>query len=104
MDNGGEMEAWRAQIRAQALTAVGRAEEAVEVAESAARVAKKRGMLWTYPVAMLALSRARKAAGRDGVAEALEEAERIARETKAMSLLVDIEAEKGQLEPSAGRA
>ncbi|HEY0317678.1 MAG TPA: AAA family ATPase [Solirubrobacterales bacterium] len=104
MDNGGEMEAWRAQLRAQALTAAGRADEAIEVAEGAARVALERGMLWTYPVAMLALARARKAAGRDGFGEALEEAERVARETKAMSLLVEIEAEKAGFKPSAGRA
>jgi tetratricopeptide (TPR) repeat protein len=101
MDNGGEMEAWRAQLRAQALTAAGRPGEAIEVAERAGRIALQRGMLWTYPVAMLALSRARRAAGREGVAEALEEAERVARQTKAETLLLDIELEKKQLEPSA---
>jgi class 3 adenylate cyclase/tetratricopeptide (TPR) repeat protein len=102
MDNGGEMEAWRMQIRAQALTRLGRAEEAVEVAERAAAVAREREMLWTYPVAMLALARARKAAGRDGAVEALEESERVARECGALTLLLDIEAEKQELGPRAG--
>ncbi|HET7122080.1 MAG TPA: adenylate/guanylate cyclase domain-containing protein [Solirubrobacterales bacterium] len=102
MGNGGEMEAWRGQLRAQALTAVGRPEEAIEVAEEAAAVARERGMMWTYPVAMLALSRALRAAGRDGALEALEEAERVARRTRADSLMLDLEAEKGLIEASAG--
>jgi tetratricopeptide (TPR) repeat protein len=94
MGSGGEMEAWRGQLRAQALTAVGRPEEAVEVAEEAAAIARQRGMMWTYPVAMLALSRALRAAGRDGGLEALEESERVARLTGAMALLADLELEK----------
>jgi class 3 adenylate cyclase/tetratricopeptide (TPR) repeat protein len=95
--NGGEMEAWRLQLRAQALTRLDRAEEAVGVAERAARIALEREMMWTYPVAMLALARARAGAGRDGAEEALREAERAALETNARTLLVDIEAEKEQL-------
>jgi class 3 adenylate cyclase/tetratricopeptide (TPR) repeat protein len=102
MDNGGEMEAWRMQIRAQALTRVGRAEEAVEVAGRAAEIASDRRMMWTYPVTMLALARARRAAGRDGAEEALAEAERVARETKALTLLLDIEAEREAIGPRAG--
>jgi tetratricopeptide (TPR) repeat protein len=101
--NGGEMEAWRLQLRAQALTRLGRAEEAVEVAERAARIAGEREMMWTYPVAMLALARARAGAGIDGAEEALLEAERAARETKARTLLVDIETEIEQLGSRASR-
>jgi class 3 adenylate cyclase/tetratricopeptide (TPR) repeat protein len=101
--NGGEMEAWRLQLRAQALTRLGRAEEAVEVAERAARIAREREMMWTYPVAMLALARARAGAAVDGAEEALLEAERAARETNARTLLVDIEAEKEQLGSRASR-
>jgi class 3 adenylate cyclase/tetratricopeptide (TPR) repeat protein len=97
MDNGGEMEGWRGQLRARALVLVGREEEALEVAEKAARVTRERGMLWSYPVAMLTLARARAAAGADGVAEAFEEAERVARETGATTLLMDIEEEKAQI-------
>ncbi len=101
MDNGGEMEGWRGQLRARALVLVGREEEGLEVAEEAARVTRERGMLWSYPVAMLTLARARAATGADGVAEAFEEAERIARESGATTLLMDIEEEKAQLGPGA---
>jgi tetratricopeptide (TPR) repeat protein len=104
MDNGGEMEGWRGQLRARALVQVGREEEAVEVAEQAAKVARERGMLWSYPVAVLTLARARTAAGVEGANEAFEEAERVARETGAVTLLEDIRAEREQLESSAGRA
>jgi adenylate cyclase len=104
MDNGGEMEGWRGQLRARALILVGREEEALEVAEEAARVARERGMLWSYPVAMLTLARARAATGVEGTNEAFDEAERVARETAAITLLEDIRAEREQLESSAGRA
>ncbi|MGN6256004.1 MAG: adenylate/guanylate cyclase domain-containing protein [Solirubrobacterales bacterium] len=103
MDNGGEMEGWRGQLRARALIQVGRVEEALEVAERAARVAGERKMLWTYPVAMLTLARARTAACVDGADEAFEEAERVARETGATTLLEDIAAEREQLGSGAGR-
>ena len=102
MDNGGEMEAWRAQMRAQALTGVGRVEEAIEVAEWAIVTSRERGMLWTYPIANLALARALTAAGRDGAEEALAEGERVARKTGALSLLHDIEAERDALAAGAG--
>jgi len=94
MDNGGEMEAWRAQMRAQALTGVGRTEEAIEVAEGAIEVSREQGMLWAYPLSNLALARALHAAGRDGVFEALDEGERVALETRALSLLKDIRVER----------
>jgi class 3 adenylate cyclase/tetratricopeptide (TPR) repeat protein len=101
MDNGGEMEGWRGQLRARALVLVGRADEGLAVAEEAAGIARERGMMWSYPVAMLTLARARAAAGAKGVNEAFAEAERVARETGATTLMMDIEAEREQLE-SAG--
>ena len=103
MDNGGEMEGWRGQLRARALILVGREDEGLELAERSARIARERGMLWSYPVAMLTLARARAAAGAERVNEAFEEAERVARETGATTLLMDIEAEREQLK-SAGLA
>ncbi len=104
MDNGGEMEGWRGQLRARALIHVGREDEALAAAEEAARVTRERGMLWSYPVAMLTLARARAATGVDGVAEAFEESERVARETGATTLLEDIRVERDQLETGARSA
>jgi class 3 adenylate cyclase/tetratricopeptide (TPR) repeat protein len=104
MDNGGEMEGWRSQLRARALVLVGRTDEGLELAEEAARIARERGMLWSYPVAMLTLARARAAAGAPGVSEAFEEAERVARETGATTLLMDIEEEREQAGSSAAPA
>jgi class 3 adenylate cyclase/tetratricopeptide (TPR) repeat protein len=104
MDNGGEMEGWRGQLRARALVLVGRTDEGLELAEESARVARERGMLWSYPVAMLTLARARAAAGVPGVSEAFDEAERVARETGATTLLMDIEEEREQVGSSAGPA
>jgi tetratricopeptide (TPR) repeat protein len=97
MDDGGEMEAWRMQMRAQALLGVGRTEEAIEVAAEAAKLSRERGMLWAYPIANLVLARGLAAAGREGVFEALDEGERVALETKALSLLKDIRAERDRL-------
>jgi len=97
MDNGGEMEGWRGQLLARALLQVGRADEALEVAEEAARVAGERGMLWSYPVAVLTLARARAATGVGGVEEAFDEAERVARECGSETLLMDIATEREQL-------
>jgi adenylate cyclase len=94
MDNGGEMEAWRTQMRAQALTGVGRTEEAIEAAEAAIEMSREQGMLWAYPLSNLALARALNAAGRRGVFEALDEGERVALETRALSLLKDIRVER----------
>ncbi|HEX9968271.1 MAG TPA: adenylate/guanylate cyclase domain-containing protein [Solirubrobacterales bacterium] len=91
MGNGGEMESWRAGLRAEALTGVGRVEDAMELAEGAAAVARERGMRWAIPGCLLALGRARAAAGRDDAREALEEAAAAARETGAMMLLAGVE-------------
>jgi DhnA family fructose-bisphosphate aldolase class Ia len=97
------MEGWRGQLRARALVLVGREDEALEVAEEAARIAHERGMLWSYPVAMLTLARTRAAAGVEGATEAFEEAARVARETGAETLLMDIAEERAQLGSGAGR-
>jgi class 3 adenylate cyclase/tetratricopeptide (TPR) repeat protein len=101
MGTGGEWEGWRAAIRSQALRGVGRTEEAAEVASWAVEVSRERGMRWTLPLALLALGRARAAEGREGAAEALEEAAKVAGETEALSLLADIEAEREALSASA---
>jgi class 3 adenylate cyclase/tetratricopeptide (TPR) repeat protein len=102
MDDGGEMASWRAHLRSQALREVGRVEEAIEAAEWAAETSRSRGLLWTYPAAMLALTRALKAAGRPGAPEALTEAERVARETGAETLMIDLAAEREALEGRGG--
>jgi class 3 adenylate cyclase/tetratricopeptide (TPR) repeat protein len=97
MDTGGEMEGWRGQLRARTLIQVGRVAEGLELAEEAARISGERGMLWSYPVAVLTLARARAAVGVDGVEEAFEEAERVARECGSETLLMDIATEREQL-------
>ncbi len=75
---GDEQEAWRAAVRAEALTGVGRAEEAAEIAAWAAEIARKRELRWSLPLALLALARARAAGGQDGAREALDEAATVA--------------------------
>jgi adenylate cyclase len=97
MDDGGEMEAWRAALRAEALTGVGRIEEAIELAEWAAGIAEERGMLWSLPLALLAAGRARNAAGLEGVRETLDRAASIAQETGAATTLAAIEEERNAL-------
>lgn len=102
MEFGGEMEAWRLQIKSQALTGLGRTEEAIEFAERAVAVSDERGLLWSHPIALLTLGRGLNAAGRhEEAAEALDEAGRIARKTNALTCLVDIEAEREAAASSA---
>ncbi|HEX3735558.1 MAG TPA: adenylate/guanylate cyclase domain-containing protein [Solirubrobacterales bacterium] len=74
MGSGGETEGWRASLRARALLGLGRAEEALAQAEWAADTARRRGMHWQLPPALLILAQARAANGAPGVAEALDEA------------------------------
>ncbi len=100
MDNGGEMEAWRAAIRAGALIGVGRVTEAVELAAWASEIARERGMLWSLPLALLALGRARAAGGEKGAREALDEAADIAMRTGAQTTLSAIEEEREALAPA----
>jgi len=102
MSSGGEMEAWRAAIRSQALREVGRTEEAIELATWAAAVSRERGLRWSLPLALLALGRAQIAVGRHEEAlAALAEGAEVARETEAVNLLTEIEAERDALAPSA---
>ncbi len=97
MGNGGEMEAWRGALRAEALTGLGRAEEAIEPAEQACAVARERGMLWSLPLALKSLARALAATGRAGAPEALDEAEEVARRTGAAISLEAIEEARDEL-------
>ncbi len=91
VDGGDEMECWRAGLRAEALTAVGRPEEAMALAAWASDVARQRGMLWSLPLALQALGVARYAAGQDGAREALDEAAEVAGRTGAMVSVESIE-------------
>jgi len=101
MDNGGEMESWRAAIRAEALIGVGRFEEAIELAQWASEIARERGMLWSLPLALQVLGVARAEAGLDGAGEALEEAAEIAKQTGAVLSLEAIEESRTQIGASA---
>jgi class 3 adenylate cyclase/tetratricopeptide (TPR) repeat protein len=91
MNSGGEMEAWRAAIRAEALVGVGRVEEAVELSLWASEIARERGMLWSLPLALQVLGKARSEAGVEGAGEALEEAAEVAERTGALLSLEAIE-------------
>jgi class 3 adenylate cyclase/tetratricopeptide (TPR) repeat protein len=101
IDDGDEMEAWRAALRAEALTGVGRAEEAVALAEWASDVARERGMLWSLPLALRDLALARDAAGVEGARGALAEAAAVAERTGAMTSLEAIEEARGKLAAGA---
>ena len=79
MGKGGEAEAWRETLIAEALVGVGRVPEALERAERATAIARERGILWTLPRALRTLAQARVAAGAPDWAEPLDEAERLAR-------------------------
>jgi class 3 adenylate cyclase/tetratricopeptide (TPR) repeat protein len=97
MDSGGEMEAWRSALRARALAGVGRTDEAIALATEASEIARERGMLWSLPLAILSVARARAAAGDTEIEEALDEAAEIARDTGALTTLAAIEEEREAL-------
>ncbi len=97
VSDGDEMETWRAAVRAEALTGVGRAEEGLELAEWAVDAARERGMLWSLPLALQALAIARAASGSDDVGSALDEATEIAKRTGAIVNLEAIEATREML-------
>jgi tetratricopeptide (TPR) repeat protein len=101
MDGGGEMEAWRAAVRAEALIGVGRAEEAVELAQWASEIARERGMRWSLPTCLNVLGLARIAVGADGAAEALDEGAEVARQTNAARSLEAIEETRSELAAGA---
>ncbi|HEX6687336.1 MAG TPA: adenylate/guanylate cyclase domain-containing protein [Solirubrobacterales bacterium] len=96
-DTGDEMQAWRAAERAEALRGVGRVDEAIELAEWAIGVAKKRELFWSLPIALLAAGRARIAAGREGARDLLDRAATIAADNGALTTLDAIEAEREAL-------
>jgi class 3 adenylate cyclase/tetratricopeptide (TPR) repeat protein len=103
MKIGGEMEGWRSQIRAKALTGVGRIDEAIEEAEWAVNVSRERGLRWSLPIALLSLGRALHEAGRrDEATEALDEGQRVAEETNALTCIAEIEAEREAMASAAG--
>lgn len=91
VSDGDEMEAWRAGLRAEALVGVGRAEQALELAEWAAGTARERGMLWSLPLTLQAVAIARAATGREGADAALDEAAEVAERTGAMISLGAVE-------------
>jgi tetratricopeptide (TPR) repeat protein len=97
MPEGGEMAVWRAGVRAEALTGVGRVEEAVATAEEAVEKGQKYRLLWSVPLALRALAKARAAAGEEGVPELLDEAEAIAQSTGCQMTVATIEAEREAL-------
>jgi class 3 adenylate cyclase/tetratricopeptide (TPR) repeat protein len=101
MDGGDEQEAWRAAVRAEALTGVGRVEEAHELAAWAVGIARKRELLWTLPLALLAVGRARAAAGRDDAREAFAEAAAAATATGSLMTLSAVEAEREEIGTAA---
>jgi hypothetical protein len=101
MGSGGEMEAWRAAIRAEALLGLGQTEAALELSEWASETARARGMLWSLPLALQVLARARAAAGLAGAPEALAEAAAVAGEKGALLSLEAIEEARRELAASA---
>ena len=103
MESGGEMEAWRASIRIEALRGVGRTEEAIELGEWAAKIARERGLRWPLVVALRALGRSRAAAGREDARQALEEAADVARETESLTNLETIEEDLADLAGAGAR-
>jgi tetratricopeptide (TPR) repeat protein len=91
MGKGGEAEAWREALIAEALVGVGRVPEAIERAEQGVKIARERGILWTLPRALRTLAEARLAAGAPDWAEPLDEAEKLARADGRLMELQGIE-------------
>ena len=97
MGSGGETEGWRATLRARALLGLERPEEALAQAEWAAHTARRRGMHWQLPAALLVLAQARGAAGEPGVSEALDEATAVAASHGHEMAVQRIEADRAAL-------
>ena len=97
MGSGGETEGWRATLRARALLGLERPEEALAQAEWAAHTARRRGMHWQLPAALLVLAEARDAAGQPGVAEALDEATEIGKRRGHQVILQRIATDRAAL-------
>ena len=64
MPDAGEMRVWREGIHSEALLGVGRAEDALAIADSAVETARRYRLLWSLPLALKAQAKARAAAGR----------------------------------------
>jgi class 3 adenylate cyclase/tetratricopeptide (TPR) repeat protein len=95
MGGGGEAEAWRAALHAQALTRSGRTEDGLTEAERAAKIARDRGMRWSAPRTLRALAEARLASGdTEGAMEAWEEGAEVARQVGSAMELESIEQER----------
>jgi class 3 adenylate cyclase/tetratricopeptide (TPR) repeat protein len=101
MDVGGEQGAWRAAVRAEALTGAGRAEEGAELARWASENAREHGMLWPLPLTLKALALARLEIGQDGAHEALDEAAEVAERIGALTTLEGIEEARDELAAGA---
>jgi tetratricopeptide (TPR) repeat protein len=97
VSGGDEMETWRASLRSEALTGVGRAEEGLELAEWATKIARERGMLWSLPLALQTVAIALTALGRDGAEQVLDEAAEVAKGTGAMISLEGVETTRATL-------
>jgi predicted ATPase/class 3 adenylate cyclase len=78
MGRGGEAEAWRNAMIAEALLGVGMVPEALERAEHAVAVIRERGLNWGAPRALRALALSHNAAEMPGANDLLDESERIA--------------------------
>jgi tetratricopeptide (TPR) repeat protein len=102
MSKGGEAEAWREALIAEALVSVGRVPEALERAERGAAIARERGVLWTLPRALRTLAQVRVAAGAQNWAEPLDEAEKLASADGRLYELQGIETVRNSV--PAGRA
>jgi class 3 adenylate cyclase/tetratricopeptide (TPR) repeat protein len=97
MGSGGETEGWRAALRARALLGLDRAEEAMAEAAWATDTARRRGMNWQLPAALLVLAQARAAASEPGVGEALDEATAVASSRGHRVMLGRLEEERAEL-------
>jgi tetratricopeptide (TPR) repeat protein len=91
MGDGGEAEAWREALIAEALVGVGRVPEGLARAEHAVAIVRDRGLLWGLPRALRALAEARLAAGEPGGGELLDDAEKAARDNGRVIELKGIE-------------
>jgi ATP/maltotriose-dependent transcriptional regulator MalT len=97
MGVGGEAEAWRSTLKAQALLSLGRFEEAVAEAEWTVETSRSRGMFWQLPPSLHLLAQARAAAGLPGVVEALDEGTEVSRRLGHGLALGRIEADRAAL-------
>jgi class 3 adenylate cyclase/tetratricopeptide (TPR) repeat protein len=103
MRSGGEIGSWRGAVRAEALLGVGRADEALEVAEWAVGNARDLEMLWPLPRTLIILAHVRAATGADGVEEALAEAIEVAGQTGATGVRREAEAARDSLAGNTAR-